>query len=164
MPVYVDNRHPHLRVNKRALAQHVRDCLRLLDRSPAIVDVSLVDDAQIQELNNQWRQVDAVTDVLSFALTEAQGPETANELLGDIVVSLDTAKRQAAAMATQFGLSEYGLTQETLFLVTHGLLHLVGHDHQTAKQAAHMQALERTLMGPAFSHNLHALDRTDHGL
>lgn len=89
--------------------------------------LSLVDDASIADLNSSWRQKEGPTDVLAFAAQEgapplpvASGSEPLE--LGDIVISLETAARQAHEAG-------HGLDQEVLFLASHGLLHLMGWDH-----------------------------------
>ena len=164
MPVQVDNRHPHLRVSKTALATLLRAHLKALGRPRGVVDVSLVQDREIHTLNLQWRGVDGPTDVLSFAFDEAQSPTGPVDLLGDLVISQDAAERQAAAMCKQFALSDYGLWHEVAFLATHGLLHLLGYDHHRAADAARMEALERQLIATVTAAPVHQLDRSDHGL
>jgi len=164
MPVEIDNRHPRLRVEKRRLAGWLRGLLAELGRPRATVDVSLVDDDEIQALNARWRGVDAVTDVLSFPLEEGDGPLLPGELLGDLVISLDTAARQAAAMQIAHADPAYGLADEVRFLACHGLLHLLGHDHQEAAAAAVMEALERRFMASVTALDPHDLDRSDHGV
>ena len=171
--VQTDNLHPSLRVACRRLSRHLEQILDALGRPRAVVDVQLVDDAEIQALNQQWRGIDAVTDVLSFALEEdADEPQLPAhilpiELLGDIIISLDTAARQTAEMRRflrdRGESSRYSMWQETCFLATHGLLHLLGYDHQTASDAAEMEALEVRFMASVTTAPLHELDRTDHG-
>src|SRR3989440_7690624 len=102
------------------------------------VSLVLTDDAGIAALNREFRMVDAPTDVLSFPQLEVAGrviavPVDAPLLLGDIVVSLQRAEAQA---------HEYGHTRarELGFLLVHGLLHLLGYDHETPEEAATMQA------------------------
>lgn len=164
MSISIDNRHPNLRVNQRVLAKHLRRVLKDLGHARALVDVSLVTDDEIHSLNRDYRGVDAVTDVLSFALQEADSPEPL-EMLGDLVVSLDTAARQADGVRTgTAGGAGYGLVEEVLFLATHGLLHLLGHDHQEAAAAEAMEALERRFMADVTALDVHASDRTAHGL
>lgn len=106
----------------------------------AELSVALVDDAQIQVLNQRYRDVDRATDVLSFAGGEA--PELAEEpaLLGDVVVSLETAWRQAA----EFGHSP---EREVGYLVAHGVLHLLGFDHETEELRDEMRRLEEEALG-----------------
>ncbi|QXE21487.1 putative rRNA maturation factor [Richelia sinica FACHB-800] len=92
------------------------------------IGLRLTDDGEIQALNAQYRQQDKPTDVLSFAALEADFPQNEEMLaslplyLGDIVVSLDTAARQAQQ-------NGHGLPQELAWLTAHGLLHLLGWDH-----------------------------------
>ncbi|ATY84441.1 rRNA maturation RNase YbeY [Kyrpidia spormannii] len=97
----------------------------------AEVSVVLVDDERIHELNRDYRGVDRPTDVLSFAMREGEGEpvqtEEGRELLGDIVISVETAERQA----NQYG---HSLRRELAFLAVHGFLHLLGYDHQSPEQ------------------------------
>lgn len=107
----------------------------------SIIEVSLLltDDATVHRLNRDYRHIDATTDVLSFPQFEGTEPfvqppgEAAN--LGDIVVSLDTARRQA-------GEQHHSLTREVAHLTVHGALHLLGYDHQTDAEEAEMNELE----------------------
>ena len=171
--VQTDNAHPSLQVACRRLSRHLEGLLDVMGRPRAVVDVQLVDDAAIHALNQQWRGVDAVTDVLSFALEDdADAPPVPAhmlpiELLGDIIISLDTAARQAAEMRRflrdRGESSRYSMWQETCFLATHGLLHLLGYDHQGATDAVEMEALEARFMATVTTAPIHELDRTDHG-
>ncbi|MCX7570827.1 rRNA maturation RNase YbeY [Tumebacillus sp. DT12] len=102
------------------------------------VVVSLVDDERIQELNRTYRDKDQPTDVLSFAMqeegedepeiffeTEEEAAEMDRvDMLGDIIISVPTARRQAG----EYG---HGLERELAFLAVHGFLHLIGYDHMT---------------------------------
>lgn len=99
------------------------------------------DDAEVRTLNRQWRAKDQPTNVLSFPMLDrgrllaltADGPP---ELLGDIILALETCAREAADK----GIS---VAAHTTHLIVHGLLHLAGHDHETSPQdAATMEALE----------------------
>jgi rRNA maturation RNase YbeY len=98
----------------------------------------LVSDAVMRRLNRQWRGADRPTDVLSFAQAEGQGgaPEG---LLGDVVISVDTARRQARERAAP-------LARELDRLLIHGVLHLLGYDHERSPaEAQRMQRRERAL-------------------
>lgn len=92
------------------------------------VDITIVDDQEIHSLNKEYRNVDRPTDVLSFALDEKDENEPEiidapeEHLLGDIIISAETAARQAE----EFG---HGLPREMVYLAVHGLLHLLGYDH-----------------------------------
>ncbi len=113
----------------------------------AQIGLLIVNDEAIQQINRQFRAVDHPTDVLSFPLLEpgatpaAQDidPETGEVMLGDIVVSLPMAERQA---------EEYGhsLEREVAFLCVHGTLHLLGHDHEDEGDRKRMRALEEEVL------------------
>ena len=104
------------------------------------VDITIVTDEEIHVLNRDYRNVDRATDVLSFALDEdggepelVGGPEV--HLLGDIIISAETAMRQAE----EFG---HGLEREIVYLAVHGLLHLLGSDHMQEEDKVVMRAKE----------------------
>ena len=109
------------------------------------VSIALVDDDYIQELNKQYRSLDAPTDVLSFAMRETVAEEDASfefqeeELLGDVIVSLERAKVQAV---------EYGhsFEREAGFLVVHGILHLLGYDHGVNEEKTVMRQKEEKIL------------------
>lgn len=125
--------------------QRLADALRFTDQPDNTeVSVTFVDDSRIHELNLEFRGKDRPTDVLSFPLLEgdalAAEPEAGMpRMLGDIVVSVETAKRQAA---------EYGhsLEREIGFLLIHGLLHLLGEDHETPEQEDRMRERQRQVL------------------
>ncbi|MBT9172853.1 MAG: Endoribonuclease YbeY [Syntrophomonadaceae bacterium] len=111
---------------------------------PAAAEISVVlcDDRTIHRLNKKWRGVDAPTDVLSFPQltgTDWQEPAMAQVLLGDIVLSLESAARQA---------EEYGHSseRELLYLFTHGLLHLLGYDHLQEDEKCRMRRREEEII------------------
>jgi probable rRNA maturation factor len=99
------------------------------------------DDAGIAELNSQWRQRSGPTDVLSFAALEntPNWMEGAAIELGDIIVSLDTAHRQAAD-------HDHSLRYELHWLISHGLLHLLGWDHPDKRSLNAMLTLQEHLL------------------
>lgn len=127
-----------------ALAERV---LRAYGRVDAEVGITLTDEETIHRLNRDYRGVDAPTDVLSFALEEgedepAAGEEEIPDLLGDIIICLPYARRQA---------EEYGhsFQRELLYLTVHGLLHLLGHDHQMEEERRRMRAEEEKFLAEA---------------
>lgn len=113
-----------------------------IDRQ-AEVSVVLADDEYIRELNRQFRGKDCPTDVLSFALNEGDEPEIQGgpeeTLLGDIVISLETAIRQAE----DFG---HSLERELAYLTVHGILHLMGYDHEEEDAKADMRRQEEEIL------------------
>jgi len=92
--------------------------------------IVLTDDAQLRELNRDYLDIDAPTDVLSFPASETD-PETARRYLGDILVSVQRAEEQARAAG-------HALEAEVQLLVVHGTLHLLGYDHAEADDKARM--------------------------
>ncbi len=113
--------------------------LRALGMPRAEVSVLLCDDATIHELNRTYRHKDRPTDVLAFALREGEHAELAGDLLGDVVISIETARRQARE-------HQRTLVDEVRFLLAHGLLHLVGYDHATRAEERRMSALTDALL------------------
>jgi probable rRNA maturation factor len=112
------------------------------------VSIVVVDDQGIRELNARYRGIDAPTDVLSFSMREEGEAEPAFEepadeqLLGDVIISLETAERQAR----EFG---HGLEREVGFLAAHGLLHLLGCQHDDEAERSRMRDLEERVLAAA---------------
>ena len=94
----------------------------------------LTDDAHLRQLNHQYLDINAPTDVLSFPSGEAD-PETGNTYLGDVIISVPRAQVQAAAAG-------HSLEAEVQLLVVHGVLHLLGYDHAEANGKAGMWAAQ----------------------
>lgn len=112
----------------------VRATLKAHDAEPCEVSVLLTDDTDMRQLNREYRGIDAPTDVLAFSMREGEDGDVNPSLLGDLVISLETATRQAS---TTDGLSGGcgDLKTETALLTVHGMLHLLGYDHQTQGEA-----------------------------
>ena len=103
----------------------------------------LVTDARITSLNARHRGEPAPTDVLSFPLGEGLFSHLHPTLLGDVVISVETAARQARAQGRS-------LEHETARLLVHGLLHLRGYDHAKRREAREMFRRQRALLAPFF--------------
>ena len=113
------------------------------DEGPAELSVVLADDALVHRLNREYRGKDKPTNVLSFALTEAEEPDAGEDapvMLGDVILAWETVAREAA---------EQGKTpsDHMTHLVVHGVLHLLGYDHETDDEAEEMEELETQLLG-----------------
>ncbi len=102
----------------RIFAEHL---IELVGENEAELGIVIVDDQEIQCLNRDYRGVDKATDVLTFSLREGE-PVGQNHVLGDIVISAETAKRQSLAY-------EHSLGDEIDELIFHGFLHVLGYDH-----------------------------------
>ena len=93
-----------------------------------IFNIIFIDNDRIKEINREYRNIDKVTDVISFALEDNNDIEYDGfRVLGDIYISLDKAKEQAL-------LYEHGFIRELCFLITHGILHLLGYDHMEEEE------------------------------
>jgi probable rRNA maturation factor len=120
------------RPGKRIVASAARAFLTELGLLGAELSIVLCDDATIHELNRTYRKKNRPTDVLAFALREGEGAQFAGDALGDVVISLETAQRQA---------DEHGhsMTTEVYVLLAHGVLHLLGWDHRTDAEDRRMK-------------------------
>jgi len=123
---------------RRRLLERMERAVVAAGEQGAEVSILLCDDARIAELNRAYADEDHATDVLSFSQREGWGAP-GGALLGDIVVSAETAVRQAAARP---GPAAAALEAELLHLCVHGLAHLVGLDHDTPAQERAMWARE----------------------
>lgn len=104
------------------------------------VSVLLTDDRHMTELNLEYRGIDAPTDVLAFAMREGEDSEMMlSTILGDVVISLETAERQAIT-------EKHSLEEEVAFLTVHGMLHLLGYDHQTQEEAVVMFKKQNSIL------------------
>ena len=133
--LYVSNRQNKISV-PNGLRTTIRKCCEEALKSEgfegsAEISLTYVDNVQIREMNKEYRDKDAVTDVLSFPLGENGdydvNPDTGCYMLGDIVISLERAEEQA---------KEYGhsFERETAFLATHSMFHLLGYDHENSAE------------------------------
>ena len=125
-----------------------RSCNAVLDNEnftdDAEVSVSFVNDDKIRKLNNEYRNIDKATDVLSFPLGENgvydYNNETESYMLGDIVISIQTALKQAK-------LYGHSLEREISFLTVHSMLHLLGYDHEHGGvEARNMRETEEQIL------------------
>jgi probable rRNA maturation factor len=133
--VRLTSEHPRGGPAGRRLRTRAAAFLVALGRPEAELSVLLVTDRRIRSLNRRWRGKDRATDVLSFPLSEPAGN---GPLLGDVVISLDTAARRARAEARP-------VSRELDRYLAHGLLHLLGYDHERPEEARVMAAKEAEL-------------------
>jgi len=100
-----------------------------LGYTKAELSVVIVDDAEMAEINFEYRRVDRPTDVLSFPMLEGEFPDVCNQMLGDVVISADTARSIS---------DETGASLESVLdlLLIHGILHLVGFNHEAGERQA----------------------------
>jgi probable rRNA maturation factor len=122
---------------QKALQQLLSDA----GKNSMIVSVVLTDDKAIQQLNTKWRDKNKATDVLSWPLYEpCEVAHITDGELGDVVISVETAVRQAHARGWELG-------EELALLLVHGTLHLMGHEDDTEDGSNQMRAIETSLLG-----------------
>ena len=119
-----------------AIREQAETVLAALGEPRAELSILLTDDLTIHPLNRDYRGRDRATDVLSFSQREGEGPGGGGALLGDVVISIETAERQAISRG-------HGVDREMRVLLVHGICHLLGFDHKTDAEAAAMEASER---------------------
>ena len=140
MPVWLQSRGLRRRsVRHGELAWRAEAMLAELGLADAELSILLCDDPTIQELNRQYRRKDKPTDVLAFPMQEGSEPSPNPSLLGDVVISLPTATRQARE-------GDRPIIAEVTFLLAHGLLHLIGFDHATKREEREMKAQTERLI------------------
>ena len=110
---------------------------------PYEVSIIFVDEARIREINNDFRHIDRATDVISFAFSEGEGAEFAPYLLGDIFICTDVVANHAEKYGTTFN-------EEMVFMVVHGILHLLGFDHHKKREREDMRNAENVVMKQLF--------------
>ena len=125
-------------IERRALARKAKIVLAAIELADCELSVSLVRDEEMRRLNRDYRGKDRPTDVLSFSLREGEHGDVSSAL-GDVVISLDTAARQARGRAT--------IAREVDRLLVHGILHLAGYDHEvSAREERRMKRKEREIL------------------
>ena len=143
MPVFISDDQKERFVDCELLEIQGRNILFFLGCGNEELSVLLTDDKKIRELNKKYRGQDRATDVLSFPQNEGEENEQDYHLMGDVVISTVTAKRQAS----QHGLS---LEEEIVLLLIHGILHLLGFNHERSEEACHMKKRTRELFDHIF--------------
>lgn len=136
--VEVVNRQRKVRVDSESWRAFVERALKVVPAKGAGATVAFVSDRAMRELNRRWRGKGGTTDVLSFPSGQEEFEKGEGATLGDVVVSVEQAARQAAEHGLEF-------EGEVAQLILHGLLHLCGYDHET--DSGQMNALELTLRG-----------------
>ena len=139
MPAAIEQRQRRVPVSRLRLARGVDRALAAVGRPAGVVEVTVVDDAQMRALNADWRGIRRRTDVLAFPL---EAPGEPSRLVGQIVISAQAAARQARRLRVPLAI-------ELDLLVTHGTLHLVGWDDRDPVEADLMHRRERQILGDA---------------
>ena len=135
--VKIKNQQSKIKISRKWITEVMNGILSVLGYQKWEISILLVDDLQITKLNESYLHRNGPTDVIAFSQLEGAFSHLNNHLLGDVVISLETAQRQAQEDLTT-------LQDEIIFLLIHGTLHLLGYDHEgTVKQAREMQAKQQ---------------------
>jgi len=140
MKLQIENSQSKIKIDKRMIRSTVLKIMKILDCADKEISLSFVDDEKIKQLNKQYLGKDKATNVLSFSLLEGEYGNINPQILGDIIVSVETAQRDAL-----YG--KFTIDQEIDFLIIHGILHLLGYNHEntTEKETKKMRQKEKDL-------------------
>ncbi len=140
MEVLIDNRQSRHKFSLKKIEQTVQVILNALDFPDGEISILLVDNPQIAALNQEYLNRPGPTNVIAFAMREGDYSHLTPHLLGDVVISMDTADREAR---------DAGMSMEIRFneLLVHGILHLFSYDHENDdEEARRMEEKSRELM------------------
>lgn len=140
MRIQIENRQRKQKILKRPLRKIAQKILNVSGFPNAELSLLILDNAGIQQINRDYLQRDWPTNVISFAMQEGVGSGVQPSLLGDVVISAERAAADAEEAGVPF-------EHELVFLLLHGVLHLLGYDHErgTEQQAEEMEAREREI-------------------
>lgn len=147
MAIHLSNRQKSLPIKTDHLRRRLVRLLKELDLTEADLSVTVTDDEAIREINREYRGVDAPTNVLAFAMEEGEPLPGAPRVLGDIVISAETIRREAPPLGYTDGEMFY-------FYLVHGLLHLIGYDHERGPAEAARQEAETERLWSLIDHSL----------
>ena len=144
MEILFRNAQRKFKINRKTLICHIELILSELNQSDSEISILLVNDAKIKKLNCDYRGRNIATDVLAFPQDADAINDNGGPLLGDVVVSVETSRRQA---------KEHCLTEheEIVLLIIHGTLHLLGYDHErSVKEKRKMQNMTKNIFSTIF--------------
>lgn len=148
MKLQIRNSQNKINIDKRRIRSTVLKIMKMLDCADQELSISLVDNDYIQELNKHYLGRDKTTNVISFSIREGEYGNINPQLLGDVIISVDTAMKDAAK-------GKLSIDQEIDFLMIHGILHLLGFNHENTSQAEtnRMQQKEKDLFNKLYQHH-----------
>jgi len=138
MKIWFKNHYHRVKIRSTVMIRLVEKILGEMGEPSTEVGLVLTGDTEIRRLNRQYRGIDRPTDVLAFPMREKR--ESSDYLLGDVVISIPTARKQALQQG-------HSLQREMTVLIIHGLLHLLGYDHErSVAEARVMKRKEKRLL------------------
>jgi len=139
MRIGITNLQSLVRIDKKKILKCARSVLKAMGEQDAELSLLFVNDSYIKRLNWKYRRVDSSTDVLAFSMREGEGLSKDSSILGDVVVSAETARREAGKRRTP-------ASKEICLYVVHGILHLLGYDDEGPGDRKRMKAKESELL------------------
>ncbi|MGV8027356.1 MAG: rRNA maturation RNase YbeY [Anaerolineaceae bacterium] len=134
-----------LNIQTSILKARVFSTIRIMQLEKQNVTLKLCNDREMLTFNKTYRGIDQTTDVLSFSL-DFKEPQSNEQYLGDIIISFPTAKKQAK-------IHHQSLEDEITFLLIHGLLHLMGYDHENLEEERKMFSLQEKIFQQVLEEN-----------
>jgi probable rRNA maturation factor len=136
MKIWIRNQQKHIPLNLKKIRRVAQKILTELGLLEAEISLLFVNDLQIQALNRRYLCRDKPTNVLAFPMRKGEFSALHPHLLGDLVISMETAKRQS----NRFGLDDMEMV---ILLMVHGVLHLIGYEHEGTKKGAREMTLKQ---------------------
>ena len=127
MNIHIENQQKKVKLNRRRIRRVVHQLKKVLECADQEISLLIVDNERIREMNRQYLNRDYPTNVISFPLREGDYGHINSQILGDIVISAERAFQDAAA-------SDLSFDDEIDFLIIHGLLHLLGYNHEVGDE------------------------------
>lgn len=137
--IYIREENRNLPVSEKILKKLSSTAFRLTGKETGDISLVVCDDQFISRLNTKYKGKEEPTDVLSFTMRDEETPQIGSNILGDIIISIDTARRQAGAMGET-------LNEEFLILFIHGLLHLLGYTHYYQQDEKAMMEIGKKIL------------------
>jgi probable rRNA maturation factor len=140
MKIQIENRQTGIKIERRRIRVTVLKILKIMNCADKEISISFTDDENIKKLNEQYLGRNKPTNVLSFSLQEGEYGNINPQTLGDVVISVETAQQDAVQGKLTF-------EQEIDFLLIHGILHLLGYNHEntTAEETKKMKQKEKEI-------------------
>ena len=148
MKIQIENRQTKFKIERKNIRNTVLKIFKILDCADKEISLSFVDDENIKQLNKQYLGKNKATNVLSFSMKEGEYGNVNPEIMGDIIISVETAQKDAIK-------GKLTVRQEIDFLLIHGILHLSGYNHENTSQeeAAKMKHKEIELFNKLHCRN-----------
>lgn len=139
MKVDIKDLQDKVKLDKTKIVRCAKLVLREIGESGAELSLLFVNDSYIRVLNQKYRHIDSKTDVLAFSMREGQGPTMNSPILGDVVISTETAEREAKKR-------KIPVQKEILLYLAHGILHLLGYEDEVPRDRKKMMLKQQQLL------------------